>query len=321
MSKLPLYYDHINSIYSHYSPSTIHVRNTSLFNFFAKKLLMKFFNVYDIQIPEKWDKNFFLYTVFGTGYVAVFNTRQYGVIPMNASLTGYNVFYQPHRATVTNPLFDRTYELTIGRDCELIYLQPDYTGVMDIVAYYADMMAITSETLAVNTYNSRLAYIFLCGDKSAKASYQSMMDQILAGNPASFLYKNGMVDEATGRPNYELFNNNLKQGLIAPELQESLREWEFEFCREAGIPAQSTEKKQRMTEDEVNATAVETSALAEVRLECLQSGFEKVRAMFGISGSDLSVDWKHDPEETMKSLSMQSELSADQKEGGNNGQR
>ena len=319
MSNIPVSYDGVNALYAQYSPSTLHTKNSNLHQFYAKRLLTKIFNVYDITIPKTWDTNFFLYTLFGLGYMAVFNTRQYGVIPMNATLTGYTVFYQPHRVTVTNPLFDRSYDLTVGRECELIYLQPDYTGVLDVVNYYADLMAITAESVITNTWNSRLAYIFMCRDKSAKVAYQSMMDNISRGETAAFIYKNGMVDEATGKPTYELFNNNLSQGMIVPELQESLRAWEFEFCREVGIPTQSTEKKQRMTTDEVNATSIETSAVAEVRLDCLKRSFEKVRKMFGIAETDLSVDWKHNPAEIMRSANMQAELSAGQKEGGSNG--
>ena len=307
LSKPPYSYSDINQVYSGVSPSTIHVKNTYLYYFFAERLMRKAFNVYKFTLPKNWSKNFFLYTLFGLGYMAVFNTRQFGKIPMNCGLTGFNVFYQPHIATIVNPLFTRSYELVIGRDCELIYLQPDYLGISNIVGYYADQMAITSESLTVNTYNSRLAYLFMCKNKGAKDSYTKMMDGILSGNPAAFIYGNGMVDEATGKPTYELFNNNLKQGFIASELQEVLRKWEFEFCREIGIPTQSYEKKQRMTEDEVNATGIETAAEAEVRLECLKECFERVRKMFGFTESELNVDWRHDPTERNVSPSMLAE--------------
>lgn len=303
LSKPPYSYTDINTYYHSISPSTVHVKNSDLYYFFARRLMRKAFNVYKFTLPKNWDKNFFMYCLFGLGYMAVLNTKQFGKIPMNCGLTGFNVFYQPHMATIVNPLFNRSYELIVGKDCELIHLQPDYTGIGDIIGYYADQMAVTSESLSVNTFNSRLAYIFMCKNKGAKDSYAKMVDTITEGNIAAFIYGSGMVDDSTGRPTYELFNNNLKQGFIAPELQEVLRKWEFEFCREIGIPTQSVEKKQRMTEDEVNATGIETAAEAEVRLECLQDSFDRVRNMFGFTKSELNVEWRHDPTEQYSSPS------------------
>lgn len=307
MSKPPYSYTDINRVYSRMSPSTVHVKNSNLYMFFASRLMRKAFNIYKFTLPDKWDYNFFMYTLFGLGYMSVFRTNKFGIIPMDCGLTGFNVFYQPHMATVNNPLFDRSYELVVGRDCEIIHLQPDYHGILDIVGYYADQMAITAESLSVNTFNSRLAYIFMCDNKGAKDSYAKMMDLVLSGNPAAFLYKGGLTDEATGKPKFELFNNNLKQGFIAPELQDVLRKWEYEFCREIGIPCQSTEKKQRMTEEEVNSSSIEVTAEAEVRLDCLKRSFEKVRNMFNFTESELSVDWNHDPMERYTAPQVQAE--------------
>ena len=307
----PIYYSQENYVNHAFSPSTIHTKNTSLFNFFARRLFRIAFNIYDFKLPKNWDKNFFLFTLFGLGYMAVLNTSKFGKIPMNCGLTGYNVFYQPHQATIINPLFNRSYELIIGKETELIYLQPDYRGISDIISYYADNMAITVESLATNTYNSRLSFIFLCDSKADKTSYQTMYDQVSAGNPAVFLKKSGLQD-AQGNNTYDSFNADLQKNLIAPDLQEVLRKWEYEFLRVIGIPSQNVEKKQRMTTDEVNSSTYETMSEAEIRLECLQESFEKVRKMFGFSESELSVNWKHNPEKVLSSNNQRSELGGEQ---------
>ena len=33
-------------------------------------------------------------------------------------------------------------------------MQPDYGGIMDLVNYYAELMAITSEALSLNMFNT-----------------------------------------------------------------------------------------------------------------------------------------------------------------------
>ena len=66
------------------------------------------------------------------------------------------------------------------------------------------------------------------------------------------------------------------------------------FDTEVGIPNSNTEKRERMITDEVNANNVETITKCELWLEELKKSCERTKAMFGI---DISVDWRHKPEE------------------------
>lgn len=292
MSRPPYFYQEINVANAAYSPSTLHTKNNRLFAFFYKYLLMKAFSIYKFNLPKTWDKKFFLYTLFQNGVMAVFKTDRFGVIPMWCGLGGYNVFYQPAYATISNPLINAQM-LDIGRQCELILLQPDYTGLADVCSYYADQMAIASETVTGNTFNSRLAHVFMTKNSGIMKSYKKMADEIYSGEPSIFV-NNRMANDG-GDLTAEMFDMDLKANFIVPELQEVLAEWERLFCTEVGIPTANQQKKQRLVVDEVNANNVETCAAAEVRLEMLRDSMEKVRDMFGYTESDLSVDWRTDP--------------------------
>ena len=153
---IPQYYEFIDLYNSSISPSTIHCENASLTWFFKRYLLQKVLSVFEFEnIPENWDKDYFLYTLFMFGHVAVINTDKFGVIPQFCTLHGRDVFYRPTNALITNHLIRGFKDPRIGSQCSLIKMQPDYGGAWDIVTYYADLMALSAEALGVNLVNSK----------------------------------------------------------------------------------------------------------------------------------------------------------------------
>ena len=94
----PYSWQAINSVTWAVSPSTLHTRNNELFSFFRKYLIQKVLSVFKFKLPDNWAENYFLYTLFLEGYIAIINTDKFGVIPQNCGLQGYNVMYQPTHA-------------------------------------------------------------------------------------------------------------------------------------------------------------------------------------------------------------------------------
>ena len=70
-SGAPYFYDYINAETSQVTPSTIHVRNTALSAFFRRYLFQKAMSVFKWNLPENWEENYFLYTLYGFGYNAI----------------------------------------------------------------------------------------------------------------------------------------------------------------------------------------------------------------------------------------------------------
>lgn len=286
----PFYYDYINARNGIVSPSTIHVKNTGLQMYFQRYLLKKALSVYEWKIPKQWAKNYFLYVLYTWGFIAVVNTDRYGVIPQAAALRGYDVMYQPTNAMIANPLLTGILEPRIGTQCTIIKLQPDYCGVMDRINFYADMLALSAEAAAVNLLNSKLAYVFAASGKTASESFKKLYDNIASGEPASVVDKSLFNED--GSPNWMIFNQNIKETYIAGDVLEDMRKWEMAFDTDFGIPNANTEKKERLTTDEVNIKAVEVKTWGELALEELQDGVERTRKMFGLSPEQLSVDWR-----------------------------
>lgn len=292
-TNIPASYDYINMYNHQYAPSTIHVKDTGLSWYFKRYLIQKIISVFKFEgIPETWAKDYFLYVLFVFGYCAVINTPKYGIIPQHCTLSGYNIFYRPNRAIITNPLFTRTIEARIGVDTELVRMSPDWCGVWDIVEYYADLMALTSETVAGNLINSKFSYVFAAEDKASAESLKKLYDQIASGEPAAFADKKLFTDD--GDPSWYLFVQNLKQNYIAGDLLEDLAKIDSRFNTEIGIPNVNIAKSSGVGEAEVMANNIDTHSKAALWLETIQDSLAKVNEMFGL---DISVSLRFDGQE------------------------
>lgn len=286
----PFDYDYQNAYNSMINPSTVHVRNTGLQMYFRRYLLKKAMSVFEWKLPKGWAPNYFLYVLYCWGFVVNVYTRQFGLIPQGASLKGYDVQYQPTHAVIANPLITGILEPRIGRQCTVIKLQPDYAGVLDRINFYADMLALSAETAGVNLLNSKLAYVFAASGKPAAEAFKKLYDNIASGEPATVIDKSLFNDD--GSPNWMMFNQDVGRTYIAGQVLEDMRKWEMAFDTDFGIPNANTEKKERLTTDEVNIKDVETRTWAELALEELKKGVEETRAMFGLTPEQLSVNWR-----------------------------
>lgn len=291
MMKPPFLYNEIDVENSRFSPSTVHAKNTYLVNYYKKYLFQRALSVFEFSnLPKTWDKNYFLYGLFGLGYMCVFNTDSFGVIPQCCTLGGYNVFYRPSFACVANPLIKGAQKLSIGKYCEIIHIQPDYGSIMDIVSYYADLMALCSETAGINLINSKVSMIFRGETKAEIETYKKLYDSVQAGNPAAFLGKKlGDGEPVEWMP----FVQNVGQNYIVDRILEDMRKIEIMFDTECGIPNANTNKKERLTTDEVNVNNSETTSKIILWLSCLQDSLKKVNNMFDLNiSADIREEFK-----------------------------
>lgn len=277
---IPQYYEFIDQYNSSFSPSTVHVKNTTLQWYFRRYLTQKVMSVFKFEnIPDNWDIDYFLYTLFMFGRVAVIDTDKYGVIPQFCTLHGYNVYYRPTNALITNPLIKQPLDPVIGVDCALIKMQPDYGGAWDIVTYYSDLMALAAEALGVNLVNSKLAFIFAAESKVAAETLKKLYDKIASGEPAAFIDKTLYNED--GRLMLEMFNQNLQQNYIAGNILEDMAKIDSRFNTDIGIPNVNIAKESGVSSSEVNANNIDTRAKAELWLDTINKGLDMVNYMYG----------------------------------------
>ena len=283
----PFYYRDINEFNARIQPSTVHVRNTGLSRYFKKYLLQKAISVFKWNLPKDLSENYFLYVLYCIGYIAIIETDKFGVIPQQCTITGYNVFYQPTQAIITNPHIHGIKSPRIGSECTLIRLQPNYSSIMDIVDYYGDLLALCAQSIGTNLVNSKLAYVFAAENKAASESFKKLFDTIADGEPAAFVDKNLFHEDGT--PAWSFFSADLKNNYIVSDLLSDMRKIEVMFCTDIGINNANTDKRERLITDEVNANNFEIQSRAALWLEELQKACREANDMFGL---DLSVDWR-----------------------------
>lgn len=284
-SNIPAEYDFINIYNGQIRPSTVHLADNQTAKLFEKYLIQEAMSVFTWEgMPEGWNYDFFRYCLLMLGHVAVFRSDQYGLIFMNGQPMGRGLWYQPTNYVVTNPLLRDIQRPEIGTECEVIRLQPNWSGIGDLVTFYASMMALSAESAAINLQNSKLAYVFMAKDKAQAQSYKKLYDNIAAGDPAA------VVDEklfdADGNPRWMTFNQNLRETYITSDIMSDLHRWKNLFLTEIGIPNANFEKSERLLTNEINANNTETRSKADLWLEEMNSCCRKVNKMFG---TDLSV--------------------------------
>lgn len=281
-SKPPVDYQSINVYNSMIDPSTVHVNNTAVMNMLRRYLFQRVFAVYDFTgIPNTWDKDYFRYVLFVFGYEAVINTDKYGVVPQYCTLDGRrNIYMQPSRVLIANPLIRGNVNPAIGSECALIKMQPNYSGIWDLVSYYASMMAITLETAAINTWNSKFSWVFTGENKAEAETMKKMFDQI-GNQPAVFVSKS-MFDEE-GNPKWQMFNQNVRENFIGLDLQEAFTKWNNQFDTFIGIDNSNYEKSERLNVDEVNANNAETRALCAIWRDSIADGLDVANKLFNLN--------------------------------------
>lgn len=288
------YYEISNIIGSAIVPGSVHMTDNKTAAYFARYLLEKAISVFKWEnIPPTWNKDYFLYVLYVMGYIAVIPTDKYGVIPQRGTLGGYDVFYAPAYITIANPLLEtRQYNIINDAECTLIKLQGNYNGVWDMVSYYAGKMALAAEAIDMNLINSKTAKIFFSKNKAAAETMKKVYDKVSSGDPA-VVSDRELLDE-NGKLTWEWFSDNLKQNYIASDVLIDLRKLENEFCTDLGIANTNTDKRERLTTDEVNANNEETYTRADLWLERLKDGVERTNKKYGL---EIKVDWRSNPHE------------------------
>lgn len=268
--------------------------NNATARYYRKYLFQKLLSAFNWTIPETWSRDYFQFMLYAYGYVAVFDSgvADFGVIPQRCGLAGLNVFYMPTRAIINNPLLPDVSELRINEQCTVLKINPNYTGVLDIVDYYAVKMAMISADIESNLFNSKLSYVFAVENQTAANTVKKLYDQIAQGTPAVVVDKNLMKED--GSAAWQVFQQNIKQNYIVSDLLQDMRRIENDFCSKIGIPTTNTEKRERMSESEVTRNDVETESLIDGWLQRLDDEIIKTNELF--PGLNLKVEkrWNTD---------------------------
>lgn len=294
---IPMNYEHLNNINSLYIPSNVKYLNTKVFNFWCRSLFQRSISVIKIKVPEDWQGNvrdFLYYCLFRFGFVGVFDDRERGTVFNPGTLSGFDFYYQPVTLIIANPAYQKSLELEIGKDCELIKLTPDFCGIWDIIVYYAEKLASLDSAINMSITNSKLAWLMGARNKSIAQTIKKIFDKVQRGDPLIIYDVKMQDDPATKKEPWQfLERQSIKNSYITTDQLKDFQTILNNFDTEIGIPTIPYEKKERMVSTEADSKIMDSTSRSIVWKNTLDDSFREVNKMFGL---DLSCELRFDPE-------------------------
>ena len=283
MGFTPFNYDKLNIVQSQIHPVTVKNFNNITFAFWERALFQRALSVLEIDLPEEWNgsiKDFFNWCLYRIGFVAVFYDKKFGLSFQPCALNGYDFYYRPTKAMVSNPsLLFGSKTFRIGKDCEILKLTPDYMGIWDIIDYYAEKLSLLDNAINLSLVNSKFSFILGAKNKSAGQAIKKIFDRINRGE-AAVVYDKSIFNEGDEDPWQFLDLNVTKEKYLTPLQLADMRTLLHNFDTEIGIPTLPIEKKERMIEDEATSMQVDAESRSEVWLNTFNESAIAVNKMF-----------------------------------------
>lgn len=290
----PLNYEQINILAGSYNPSPVKAFNNQTYAYWERSLFQRASSILKFSLPNEWQgsvRDFFLYCLFRFGYVAVFESDKFGLSFQPCSLTGYDFYYQPVIAKISNPRLQT--DLTIGETCEILKLTPDFFGVWDIISYYAEKMSTLDGAINMALINSKLAYILGAKNKSCAEALKKTLDKINKGEPAVIVDSKLMMNNPNDKDEpWRYLDLEVKKNYILTDLLEDFQSLKNDFDSEIGIPTLPYQKKERVNTKETVMRSYDGQSRSQIWFDTLTSSMEIVNRHY--PQADLSVELRYD---------------------------
>ena len=137
-------------------------------------------------------------------------------------------------------------------------------------------MSECDSSISVNLMNSKVAFIALCSSKQVAQSMREMYKKISEGEPAVFV----KGDQINGD---NILYNHVKENFIAGDVQLLKRKLMSEFLTEIGVNNANTDKRERLTDNEVEANNGEIQLNAGYWLDNIKEGLDQANKMFNLN--------------------------------------
>lgn len=309
MAGIPISANNLNLIRGTRVPDDV-CYNSDTYTYCWNSLYDRLCSRFNFKVPDHWEKDYFEFNLYADGFVGVFDTnkyartpnQKYGIIPAQATLTGVGVQYQPTKIITANPYFYMPGPETIYQGAGLIKLTHNYCGILHIVDFYAEKLAILFSTVDQSLMNSRFAYIVGANSPAAAATLKAIFDQRNSGKPL-IVYDSEKLNKKTdkdikvdaanlGSKNpFNTVDLEVGKNYITDKLLADYRRILAAFDEEIGIPNNPIDKAERLVTNEVESNSADTVARSTKMLERLQLSIKKTIEVFPELSGKLSVEF------------------------------
>ena len=248
-------------------------------------------------VPETIDETFLKYCILTLGKVIFFRldedivvNRQSEIYPVKSgdlvALPGnkssyQTLYYMNRNVLVTNPVFTKTYNLTPGKDCEIVYCtEPDkykifgYGGLYALIARTATILADNDISINCAQKNTRLVNVIGADDQQTAISAQTAIQSMYDGDPFVVVQQN-LISDLKSIP----MTQKTSTGEITQLIE--MRQYIYSHFYEAlGLQTHDNMKKERLITDEINDNAEISALNINDIIVSIQDGLNRVNAMF-----------------------------------------
>lgn len=297
----PYWSTQINVVNSYITPSTVKYADSASYAFWLRSFYERLLSTIDFELPEQWQgeiSDFFKWCLVTCGYVAIFETEEFGLSFQPGSLGGYSFYYQPTYILISNPKFNK--RLDIHEECELLKMTPDYLGLWDIIHRFALECSLMDPGINMSLINNKYAKMFFAKNKNASETIKKAMDLINRGEPGIVLDDELADDRNKEAPFQFWIDEDLQKKYITDKQLQDLQTIINQFDAEIGIPTVPYQKKERMVTKEATSKEADSRARCTTWLRCLESSKDQIVKMFPRLENELNFTLTYpeeDPEE------------------------
>lgn len=271
-------------------PSTYYYKTSAVYRYWFRSLLHKIdSSIIFKNLPEGFSNDFFMFCLWVRGYVLFFKTdrkdlQKYGkngIVFQPCYVSGYDFYYQPLKATVSNKYLKFQYEFNIGNNSALLKLTPDFMGVLDIIDFYASKLASISEAIDMSITNSKMGLIATAENEAQSATLKSIYDKLQRGETL-IVYDDLTKDNDEIIPRKEPFQmwiQELKKNYILTEQLQDMQTILDSFYTEIGLPV-AVEKKERLVTTEADFAVAQSQARISCWIETIKESLDIINKMF-----------------------------------------
>ena len=306
---VPLYSNNLNLIRGTNIPDDV-CYTSEAYYYSWNSLYDRLCSRFSFTVPSWWEKDMFEFNLYADGFIGIFDTnkyartpnQRYGIIPAKATLSGVGVQYQPTKIITANPHFYMPAPENIYIGAGMIKLTHNYRGILHIVDFYADKLAVLLSTVDQSMMNSRFAYIVGAASPAAAATLKAVFDQRNSGKPL-IVYDNDKIKKTSAKDQkvsaanltkedpFNVVDLEVGKNYITDKLLADYRRILAAFDEEIGIPNNPIDKAERLVTNEVESNSADTVARSTKMLQRLQDSIRKTIEVFPDLDGKLSVEF------------------------------
>lgn len=255
---------------------------------------MRLQSVYEFETPDDWDEDYLLDNLLLMGHIIVFNSKEFGTLALEGTLSGYNPYHKPSIARVISrgEGWNIDFKGIIGEECVVLAPFKDYAPKFkSLIEHYAFTLAMMDTSLNQSIMNCRVAHMMACKDKASAKTVSDMVDKIYNGELTICFDKqlSNMTDSVNPVP-WEIVQFNPTNAYLSDRLLADMETVIRQFDNVVGLPSVNN-KKERMLTDEVETQNAGNFSLA---MMCLKNMQEECNQIKKLLGCEISVKLRAD---------------------------